>query len=87
MTHLVDTFKLSTDLLFVDKVHDIVGLCINPPDAARVLCVDEKTQIQALDRTSPVLSLRPGLSERPSTTIREEAPPIPMRPSTSHQDT
>jgi transposase len=62
--HLVDTFKLSPDPLFVDKVRDIVGLYINPPDGALVLCVDEKTQVQALDRTAPVLPLRPGLSER-----------------------
>ena len=60
----VDTFKLSPDPLFVEKVRDIVGLYINPPDAALVLCVDEKTQIQALDRTAPVLPLRPGLPER-----------------------
>jgi transposase len=62
--HLVDTFKLSPDRLFVEKVRDIVGLYVNPPEAALVLCVDEKTQIQALDRTSPVLPLRPGLPER-----------------------
>jgi transposase len=62
--HLVDTFKLSPDPFFVEKVRDIVGLYVNPPDAALVLCVDEKTQIQALDRTSPVLPLRPGLPER-----------------------
>ena len=62
--HLVDTFKLSPDPLFVDKVRDIVGLYINPPEGALVLCVDEKTQIQALDRTAPVLPLRPGLPER-----------------------
>ncbi len=62
--HLVDTFKLSPDPLFVEEVRDIVGLYINPPEAALVLCVDEKTQIQALDRTSPVLPLRPGLPER-----------------------
>jgi transposase len=62
--HLVDTFKLSPDPLFVEKVRDIVGLYINPPDAALVLCVDEKTQVQALDRTAPVLPLRPGLPER-----------------------
>jgi transposase len=62
--HLVDTFKLSPDPLFVEKVRDIVGLYVNPPDAALVLCVDEKTQIQALDRTSPVLPIRPGLPER-----------------------
>jgi transposase len=62
--HLVETFKLSPDPLFVEKVRDIVGLYVNPPEAALVLCVDEKTQIQALDRTSPVLPLRPGLPER-----------------------
>jgi transposase len=62
--HLVDTFKLSPDPLFVEKVRDVVGLYVNPPDGALVLCVDEKTQIQALDRTSPVLPLRPGLPER-----------------------
>ena len=62
--HLVDTFTLSPDPLFVEKVRDIVGLYVNPPEAALVLCVDEKTQIQALDRTSPVLPLRPGLPER-----------------------
>jgi transposase len=62
--HLVDTFKLSSDPLFVEKVRDIVGLYLNPPDGALVLCVDEKSQIQALDRTAPVLPLRPGLPER-----------------------
>jgi transposase len=62
--HLVETFKLSSDPLFVDKVRDIVGLYVNPPEGALVLCVDEKSQIQALDRTSPVLPLRPGLPER-----------------------
>jgi transposase len=62
--HLVDTFKLSSDPLFVDKVKDVVGLYLNPPEAALVLCVDEKTQVQALDRTAPVLALRPGLPER-----------------------
>jgi transposase len=62
--HLTETFKLSPDPLFVEKVRDIVGLYVNPPDAALVLCVDEKSQIQALDRTSPVLPLRPGLPER-----------------------
>jgi len=62
--HLVDTFKLSPDPLFVEKVRDVVGLYVNPPDGALVLCVDEKTQVQALDRTAPVLPLRPGLPER-----------------------
>jgi transposase len=62
--HLTESFRLSNDPLFVEKVRDVVGLYLNPPDAALVLCVDEKTQIQALDRTSPVLPLRPGLPER-----------------------
>jgi transposase len=62
--HLVDTFKLSPDPLFIEKVRDIVGLYLNPPDAAVVLCVDEKSQIQALDRTAPVLPLMPGVAER-----------------------
>ena len=62
--HLVDSFKLSPDPLFIEKVRDVVGLYVNPPEAAMVLCVDEKTQIQALDRTAPILPLRPGLPER-----------------------
>jgi transposase len=62
--HLVDSFKLSPDPLFIDKVRDIVGLYLNPPDAAVVLCVDEKSQIQALDRTAPILPLVPGTPER-----------------------
>jgi transposase len=62
--HRSETFKLSTDPLFVDKVRDIVGLYLNPPDHALVLCVDEKSQVQALDRTQPILPLRPGQPER-----------------------
>jgi len=62
--HLVDSFKLSPDPLFIDKVRDVVGLYLNPPDAAVVLCVDEKSQIQALDRTAPILPLIPGTPER-----------------------
>jgi transposase len=61
--HRSETFKLSTDPLFVDKVRDIVGLYLNPPDKALVLCVDEKAQIQALDRTQPLLPMRPGQPE------------------------
>jgi transposase len=60
----VATFKLSTDPLFVEQVRDIVGLYISPPERALVLCVDEKSQIQALDRTQPLLPLRPGQAER-----------------------
>ena len=59
--HLVKTFKLSRDKNFVEKLTDIVGLYLNPPDKALVLCVDEKSQIQALDRTQPLLPLRPGI--------------------------
>jgi len=62
--HRTETFKLSSDPFFVEKVRDIVGLYLNPPDHAVVLCVDEKSQVQALDRTRPVLPLRPGLAER-----------------------
>jgi transposase len=62
----VETFKLSTDPLFVDKVRDIVGLYMDPPDRALVLSVDEKSQIQALDRSQPVLPMRPGQAERRS---------------------
>ncbi|MED7828955.1 IS630 family transposase, partial [Streptomyces chiangmaiensis] len=57
--HLSDTFKLSTDLLFVEKVVDVVGLYHNPPEKAVVLCVDEKSQVQALDRSQPVLPMMP----------------------------
>ena len=62
--HRAEHFKLSPDPLFIDKVRDIVGLYLNPPDAAVVLCVDEKSQIQALDRTAPVFPLLPGTPER-----------------------
>jgi transposase len=62
--HLVDTFKISTDPQFIDKVRDIVGLYLDPPEKALVLCVDEKSQIQALDRSAPVLPMMPGLPER-----------------------
>ncbi|MEU7769686.1 IS630 family transposase, partial [Nocardia sp. NPDC049190] len=62
--HLQDSFKLSTDPLFVEKVVDVVGLYHNPPEKAIVLCVDEKSQIQALDRSQPVLPMMPGMPER-----------------------
>ena len=62
--HLIETFKLSRDKRFVEKLHDVVGLYLNPPDKALVLCVDEKSQIQALDRTQPLLPLRPGIPAR-----------------------
>ena len=62
--HLVDSFKLSTDPQFIEKARDVVGLYLNPPQAAMVLCVDEKTQVQALDRTAPILPLPPGTPQR-----------------------
>jgi transposase len=62
--HQVDSWKLSTDPLFIDKVRDIVGLYLNPPEAAMVLAVDEKSQIQALDRTAPMLPMMPAAPGR-----------------------
>lgn len=62
--HRAESFKLSTDPFFIDKVHDVVGLYLDPPERALVLCVDEKSQIQALDRSQPVLPMMPGVPER-----------------------
>ncbi len=62
--HRQDTWKLSRDPQFIDKVRDVVGLYLNPPERAVVLCVDEKSQIQALDRTAPILPMLPGVPER-----------------------
>jgi len=62
--HRTETFKLSNDPLFVEKVRDIIGLYLSPPERALVLCVDEKSQIQALDRSQPLLPMRPGQAER-----------------------
>jgi len=62
--HRSETFKLSKDPLFIEKVRDIVGLYMSPPDKALVLCVDEKSEVQALDRTAPLLPMRPGQIER-----------------------
>ena len=70
--HRVERFKLSNDPHFDDNVRDVVGLYLDPPDQALVLCVDEKSQIQALDRTRPILPLRPG--QRPGVTIPPERP-------------
>src|SRR5258707_13262150 len=64
--HRLETFKLSTDPDFVAKVRDVVGLYVAPPERAIVLCVDEKSQIQALDRSQPMLPMRPGQVERRS---------------------
>ncbi len=64
--HRTKSFKLSTDPFFVEKVRDVVGLYLSPPERAVVLCVDEKTQVQALDRTQPLLPMTPGNGERPT---------------------
>ena len=62
--HVQDTFKISTDPLFIEKIVDVVGLYHNPPEKAVVLCVDERSQVQALDRSQPVLPMMPGMPER-----------------------
>lgn len=72
--HLVDHFKLSTDPLFIDKLYDVVGLYLNPPEAAVVLCVDEKSQVQALQRSQPALPMMPGSPNAAPTTTCATAP-------------
>ena len=72
--HRQETWKLSKDPLFIDKVRDVVGLYLNPPERAVVLCVDEKSQIQALDRTAPILPMLPGTPSAPPTTTSAPAP-------------
>ena len=62
--HRVETFKLSNDPYFIEKVRDVVGLSLNPPERALVLGVDEKSQVQALDRTQPLRPMQPGQAER-----------------------
>ena len=69
--HRVEHFKLSQDPQFVEKIRDVVGLYLDPPERAIVLCVDEKSQIQALDRSQPILPLMPGVPERQSSRGRE----------------
>ena len=68
--HRTKTFTLSPDPLLVEKVRDVVGLYLHPPDHALVLCVDEKSQIQALDRTQPLLPMQPGQTARHTHTYR-----------------
>jgi transposase len=89
--HLQETWKLSTDPQFIDKVRDVAGLYLNPPEHAMVLCVDEKTQIQAIDRTAPCLSCpppRPGAATitsataRPACSPRSTSPPARSSPPT-----
>jgi hypothetical protein len=75
--HRSETFKLSTDPYFIDKIHDVVGLYLDPPERALVICVDEKSQIQALDRSQPVLPMMPGVPQR--ITGRRPTPGSPRR--------
>lgn len=77
-----ETFKQLSDPLFVEKVRDIVGLYLSPPERAIVLCVDEKSQVQALDRTQPLLPMRPGQAERRTHAISGTARLRSLRPST-----
>jgi transposase len=81
--HRMETFKLSTDPDFVSKVRDVVGLYVSPPQHAIVLCVDEKSQIQALDRSQPMLPIRPDKLRGAATTTLVTAPHRCSRPSTS----
>jgi transposase len=81
--HRTETFKLSTDPLLVEKVVDIVGLYHDPPEKAVVLCTDEKPQIQALDRSQPVLPMMPACPSAAPTTTPGTAPPPCSRRSTS----
>jgi len=78
--HRVEKFKLSRDPRFEDKVRDVVGLYLNPPERALVLSVDEKSQIQALDRTAPILPLRPASRNDKRTITSATAPPRCLRP-------
>jgi len=81
--HQSDTFKLSTDPLFVEKVVDVIGLYHNPPEKAVVLCTDEKSQIQALDRSQPVLPMMPGMPERRTHDYARHGTTTLFAPSTS----
>jgi len=80
--HRVRRFKLSNDPQFVAKLRDIVGLYVNPPDHAIVLSIDEKSQIQALDRTQPGLPMKKGAPQPSRTTTSDMAPPPCSQPST-----
>jgi hypothetical protein len=79
--HRVEKFKISNDPKFEEKVRDVFGLYVDPPDRAIVLCVDEKSQIQALDRTAPILPLRPGLPERQTHDYKRHGTTTPLPPN------
>src|SRR5512132_2482552 len=81
--HLTDTFKLSSDPQCIDKVRDVVGLYLDPPERALVLCVDEQSQVQALDRSQPVLPMLPGMAERRTHDYTRNGSPACSPPWTS----
>src|SRR5262249_44705162 len=85
--HRVEMFKLSRDPHFVSKLRDIVGLYLKPPAKALVLSVDEKSQIQALDRTQPILPLRPGCPRGRRMTTSGTARPHSLQPSAASKGT
>jgi hypothetical protein len=78
--HRIENFKFSKDPLFVEKVRDIVGLYMNPPHHAMVLCVEEKSQVQALNRTQPILPLAPGVPARQSHDYQRHGSPRYLQP-------
>ena len=80
--HRVENFKFSKDPQFIEKVRDIVALYLNPPDRAIVLCVDEKSQVEALNRTEPILPLAPGVPARQSHDYERHGVPLCSRPWT-----
>lgn len=84
--HRVKSFKLSTDPYFVEKVREIVGLCLNPPDHAVVFCADEKSQIQALGRTQPALPIGLGYVELSPTTTSAMGQPRFLQPCTLQKE-
>jgi hypothetical protein len=84
--HRQESFKLSRDPLFIDKVRDIVGLYLNPPERALVLCVDEKSQIQALERTAPLLPMRLGQVEHRAHDYLRHGTTSLSQPLTSRQE-
>ena len=81
-----ETFKFSTDPELDAKVRDVVGLYLNPPDRVVVVCIDEKSQIRALDRTAPILPMRPGLPEKATHDYVRHGPTAAESPSCSHGD-
>jgi hypothetical protein len=81
----VETFKFSTDPQLEAKVRDVVGLCLHPPENAVVLCLDEKSQVQALQRTAPILPIMPGVPEKATHDDRQRHHHAVRRPAGGHR--